>query len=203
MITDNKKPVAKRFILGLHGYLGSQPVLGVHDGGYCLADLSSQQVLVHVESEKFSGVRHDGRIYPNQVLQDLKEYVDSMEIATSQFVSFRDEPRRIFPLVRDINPLSWDSKKNCLVEEIAFLGRSFVNHVYFHELAHVFSSYMYREKDHTRFLGWVVEGSGSFAQNSLFMINGQEINLLSYNDPILSGMFFNRFLSNKIFDIPK
>jgi carbamoyltransferase len=80
------------------------------------------------------------------------------------------------------------------------MGKTYPYFEYLHELAHVFSSFMFRTREHSRFLGLVIEGCGSFSQNSLFLIDGFKVELLGYNFPLLSGNFFHQWLSSLVFD---
>lgn len=188
-------------ILGLHGHFGESPVLGVHDAAYCLVNLNTGQIDALVESEKLTGKRHDGFLNSRLLAVELeKSGVEEVTIVTSHFASFADEPRRTFPLFQDIDSLNWGDIGPISRGRVLINDEWYDHYVYLHELAHIFTAFMFREREHERFLGWVIEGSGDFAQNALFLIDETNIQLLEYNLPILSGMFFNRFLAEKVFD---
>lgn len=188
-------------LIGLHGSLEKSPAKGVHDAAYCLADTDQGQVLALVESEKISGVRHDGRLNIALLQADLAPYAGTpAEIVSSHFTTFGDGAPHEFPLFRDLETLDWSDLGFTTKLTRPLFGTAYPHYVYLHELAHVFSAYMYRTTDHTRFLGLVIEGSGSFAQNSLFLVDGFRVELLGYNLPILSGNFFHQWLSSLIFD---
>lgn len=192
-------------VIGLHGSLEETPARGVHDAAACLADVEQRQILALVEAEKISGVRRDGRLSPNGVQAELAPYGSApAEVVSSHFTTFgcarsgASAPRE-FPLFRNLDELDRHDLRCTDKGELRLFGRSYPHYVYLHELAHVFSAYMYRTADHDRFLGLVIEGSGSFAQNSLFLVDGSRIELLGYNFPILSGNFFHQWLSKLVF----
>jgi carbamoyltransferase len=188
-------------LIGLHGSLEESPARGVHDAAYCLADTDQGQVLALVESEKISGVRHDGRLNAALLQADLALYTGTpAEIVSSHFTTFGDGAPQEFPLFRDLETLDRSDLGFTARLTRPMFGTAYPHYVYLHELAHVFSAYMYRATDHNRFLGLVVEGSGSFAQNSLFLVDDFRVALLGYNFPILSGNFFHQWLSRLIFD---
>jgi len=188
-------------LIGLHGSLAKSPAKGVHDAAYCLADTDQGQVLALIESEKISGVRHDGRLNVALLQADLAPYAGRpAEIISSHFTTFDARAPREFPLFRDLETLDCSNLGFTARLTRTLFGTPYPHYVYLHELAHVLSAYMYRTTDHTRFLGLVIEGSGSFAQNTLFLVDGFRVELLGYNFPILSGNFFHQWLSSLVFD---
>lgn len=186
--------------IGLHGSFGETPAKGVHDAAYCLADVEQRQVCALVESEKISGVRHDGLLDPSLLQAELAPHSGRpAEVVSSHFTTFGAGAPREFPLFRNLEQLDWHDLRSTSRGELSLFGSSYPHYVYLHELAHVFGATMYRTADHDRFLGLVIEGSGSFAQNSLFLIDGFRVQLLGYNFPILSGNFFHQWLSRLVF----
>ena len=197
-----------QLILGLHGSFEEIPARGVHDAAYCLADMGKQKIIALVEAEKHSGVRHDGRLNqallktelasfcgetrqrrlprpavgePGRLVlpqEPIKCHEATMQMVSSHFTTFGNYPAHEFPLFRNINSLGWNNLRFCSKEQSSFFGSKLTHYVYLHELAHVFSAFMYREQDHERFLGLVIEGCGSFAQNALFLIDNFRVELL-------------------------
>jgi predicted NodU family carbamoyl transferase len=188
-------------ILGLHGSFEDPPARGVHDAAYCFADSVGLQVLALVEMEKLSGLRHDGRLDPVWIKAELERHQGvRIELVSSHFTTFGKSPAREFPLFRDLEGMDCENVGFCSSEEISLSGSRLTHFIYLHELAHVFCAYMYRERDDDRFLGWVIEGCGSFTQNALFLIEHGRAKLLEYNLPILSGNFFHQWLSEQVFE---
>lgn len=187
-------------LLGLHGFFNETPARGVHDAAYCLADTDKGQILALVEMEKLAGVRHDGQLDQELLKAELAQFEGTIQVVSSHFTAFKDTPHREFPLFREIDSLNWHDLGVCSRETLALFDARFPHFVYLHELAHVFSAFLYRHQDHERFLGLVIEGCGSFAQNSLFLVDGFRVKLLEYNLPILSGNFFHQWLSGLVFD---
>ena len=188
-------------ILGLHGLLPGIQSPGVHDASYCLLEPNSGRIERLVEMEKLSGVRHDGRLDAELLRDELGSCRSrGLEIATSHFTPFQHDPKRQFPLFRGAQLVDTSDLRHCEERRRHLLGNAFPNYVYLHELAHVFSAYMYRDEE---FLGLVVEGSGSFTQSCLFRIAGFRVQLLEYNLPVLSGHFFQQWLSRYVFDIDR
>lgn len=192
-------------VLGLHGILGRMPSTGIHDAGYCVADPESGKILALVEAERVSGIKHDSRLAPGLIREELSAFgSEPVDVAVSHFTVLNDHSvPGPFPLFREIDRLD-KSCLGCLDVRMGMVaGKRCSQYLYLHELAHVFGSFMYRQADHDRFLGLVIEGCGSFAQNSLFLVEGDRTELLGYNYPVLSGHFFHQWISDLAFDVSR
>jgi hypothetical protein len=85
-------------LIGLHGSLAPQPARGVHDAAYCLADLQGKSVKALVESEKITGVRHDGRLDSHRLSMELAAFTGMpQEFIGSHFTAFTPDSSREFP----------------------------------------------------------------------------------------------------------
>ena len=190
------------YIIGLHGNTGNISHTGVHDASYSIADLDTKTIVHLVEIEKLTGIKHDGNISLELLKNDLGNILNSnFEIATSHFTIFENNnaPRE-FPFLKKTETLDFNNLSYCSDKHISLFGRQIKNYLYIHELAHVFTSFMFRQKDYEKFLGLVIEGCGSFAQSSLFIVDGYRVELLEYNLPLISGNFFQQWLPKVIFD---
>jgi carbamoyltransferase len=188
-------------IIGLHGSLSNPPADGVHDAAYCIADLEQKSVMSLVESEKITGIRHDGCLNKNLLNAELSFFEKKpKEFIGTHFTTFNRNKSREFPFFKEVDKLDHTNLQFTNRQNLSLLGNSYFYYTYLHELAHVFTSFMFRPRDHQRFLGLVIEGCGSFSQNSLYLIDGFRIELLGFNFPILSGNFFHQWLSHLVFN---
>ncbi|MBK6930761.1 MAG: hypothetical protein IPH12_07735 [Saprospirales bacterium] len=188
------------YILGIHGLLPDMQARGLHDASYCSYDPNSDRLLALVELEKRSGIRHEPNIDSGMLQSGMDCFPQNeWDIVTSHFSPLRPAVPIEFPLFSEVDTLWRSDIHYCTKQEIIFSGRKCFHFIYLHELAHVFSAFMFREKDYDEFLGLVVEGSGSFAQSALFRVTGFRIELLEYNLPVLSGNFFHQWLSRLVF----
>ncbi len=191
-----------KYVLGLHGNLSGKPHKGIHDASYTLANLETKKIVCLSEIEKITGIKHDGEISMPVLEEDIHDMLGAgIEIASSHFTIFnQDSPPLDFPFFKDIEKLNFKNIAYCSKNNIPFLGKNISDYCYLHELAHVFTSFMYRQNDHEKFLGLVIEGCGSFAQSSLFLVDGFKVELLDYNLPLISGNFFQQWLPGLIFN---
>ena len=188
-----------RAILGLHGALGPGPSRAAHDGGWCVLDPDGGEILSLVESEKLTGARHDPRVDLERLRHELDALgVEELEIARSHFTPLDGSDPGPFPLVAaPATPGAVAGTPD--PSTTSFAGRPARCWIYLHELAHVFAATVFRPGTADRFLGLVVEGCGSFAQNALFLVEGGRATLLEHSAPILSGGFFQQWLSERVF----
>jgi carbamoyltransferase len=191
-------------ILGLHGLMPGTQMPGVHDAAFCLLDGRERRMESLIEMEKLSGIRHDGRLDLTLLNEHLSCFPKrELDLATSHFTALDGNIPRHFPLYKDVQTLDFSDLTFSEEKKSFLLGRSCRQYVYLHELAHVFSAFMFRKKDHDEFLGLVIEGSGAFSQSCLFRIAGFKVELLEYNLPVLSGHFFHQWLSRLVFDVKR